>query len=83
MLLIKQIKQDSPQAIIIMLSHDIKHAEELYQAGATYVIMPHYLGARYASHMITRLGLDREAFKEEREKHLEHLSKREQSALCI
>lgn len=57
----------------MVISHDVKEARELYKNGATYVIMPHYLGARYASQMLSRLGLDRTAFREERDKHFEHL----------
>lgn len=75
-LLTRKIKSESREAIVIVISHNVDQAEELYKEGATYVIMPHYLGARYASHMITRLGLDINAFKEEREKHLEYLEKR-------
>jgi len=76
LLITKQLKEENPQAIPIVLSHQISHADELYKAGAIYVLMPHYLGAQYASNMIVRIGLDREAFKEEREKHRERLAKR-------
>lgn len=74
-LIIKMVRRVNANAIIVVLSHDVKEAKELYELGATYVIMSHYLGARYASNMIARLGLDREAFKEEKEKHLEHLER--------
>ncbi len=76
MLLTKQLKEANPKAISIVLSHQVSYAEELYKAGAIYVVMPKYLGAQYASDMIVRLGLDVDAFKEEREKHREHLSKK-------
>jgi len=75
-LLIKNIRSVNTHAIIIVVCHEVKEAKELYKLGATYVIMPHYLGARYASHMIERLQLDESAFKEEKEKHLEHLEKK-------
>ncbi len=64
------------RAIIMVISHDMKEAHELYENGATYVIMPHYLGARYASQMLTRFGLDRSAFDEERDSHFEHIGKK-------
>lgn len=72
----KKIKTASPKAITILISNDINESESLYHAGASYVIMPHYLGAQYTSQMINKLGLDASAFKEEREKHLEYLNKR-------
>lgn len=74
--LTKKIKTTTPKAISIVISNDIHETESLYHMGASYVIMPHYLGARYASQMIGRLGLDTKAFGEEKEKHLEYLTKR-------
>ncbi|MEK7559615.1 MAG: cation:proton antiporter [Patescibacteria group bacterium] len=78
MLLVNKIKEDSPSAIIIVISHDTEDAQALYEKGATYVIMPHYLGARFATNMISKFGLDKKGFEEERDKHLEHLEKRKE-----
>lgn len=76
-LLVKYYRHHNPGGIIIVLSHDIRHARELYLSGATYVIMPHHLGARHASGMIQSHGFDVKAFEEERNKHLLHLERRE------
>jgi Kef-type K+ transport system membrane component KefB len=76
-LLLKEIRKVNTHAVLIVLSHDIKDAKHLYSLGATYVIMPHYLGARYATHMLSRFGFDRKGFEEEKEKHLEDMEKRE------
>lgn len=76
MLLVGKIRDESPNAIIIVISHDAEDAEELYEKGATYVIMPHYLGARFATNMIGKFGFDKKGFEDERDKHLEHLAKR-------
>lgn len=72
-LLVKKITAANSDAITIMISQDIHQAQELYDAGATYVIMPHYLGARFATKMISKFGLDRRKFSLEREKHIKHL----------
>jgi Trk K+ transport system NAD-binding subunit len=69
-LLIKKIKEVNDHAIIIVRARETYEAKALYKLGATYVVMPHYLGAKYASSMIKRIGLDHKGFKEEREKHL-------------
>lgn len=76
MLLVGKIRDGSPNAIIIVISHDAEDTEELYEKGATYVIMPHYLGARFATNMIGKFGFDKKGFEDERDKHLEHLAKR-------
>ena len=74
-LLIKNIKQVNKHAIIIVRARERYEAKELYALGATYVVMPHYLGAKYATSMIKRIGLDMKGFAEERDRHLEYVNK--------
>lgn len=74
-LLIKHIREANKHTIIIVRAREVEDAKTLYELGATYVVMPHYLGAKYATHMITKIGLDPKGFEEEREKHLIHISK--------
>ena len=75
-LLIKHIREVNKKAIVIVRAREMEDAKQLYELGATYVIMPHYLGAKYATNMIMRVGLDVKGFEEEREKHLTHINKR-------
>ncbi len=76
MILTQAIREVNKKAIIIVLSHYLKEAEELYNEGASYVIMPHYLGARHAANMITRLSADVKEFENEKQKHLAYIEKR-------
>jgi Kef-type K+ transport system membrane component KefB len=75
-LLIQKIREVNTDAIIIVRCSEMHNAKALYEMGATYVVMPHYLGAKYASHMISKHGLNKKGFEEEREKHLEHVNKK-------
>jgi Kef-type K+ transport system membrane component KefB len=77
-LLIKKIKEENADAIIIVRAREVHEAKILYNLGATYVVMPHYLGAKYATSMIKRIGLNSKGFKEEREKHFDYLNKNKQ-----
>lgn len=79
MILTQTIREENKKAVIIVLSHNIKEAEELYRNGASYVVMPHYLGARHAANLITRLDGDAKEFEEEKEKHLAYIEKRKQN----
>lgn len=67
----------NPDTITIVVSHDIKDTRELYEHGASFVVMPHYLGAEYASKMIETYGIQKDAFEKEKKQHLEYLEKRQ------
>ncbi len=77
LLLVNFYRQYNSEGIIIVISHDIKQTRELYLAGASYVVMPHYLGAHHASELIKKHGFDLGSFEKERNKHLAKLAKRE------
>lgn len=74
--LITKLRRESPDAIAIMMSHAAEEALLLYEDGADYVVLPHFLGGNYASLLLDRFGLDRKAFGTEKHKHLSHLQKR-------
>lgn len=57
-----------PEAIIMVISHNIEDTKELYHAGASYVIVPHYLGASFAAGLIKKHGIRLSKFIAEREK---------------
>jgi len=73
LLLINKIRQINKKAIIITISHNIEEANELYGQGATYIIMPHFLGGIHASKMIDEYKFDLDKFMKEKEKHIKYL----------
>ena len=73
-LLVGKIRQINEKAIIIVTSHNVEEANELYNQGATYVIMPHFLGGIHASKMIDDYKLDLSKFLKEKRKHVKYLS---------
>lgn len=76
-ILTKTYRRRNADGLIMTLSHDVEHAKELYLAGASYVVMPHYLGAHYAAHMIEKHGFSVSEFDHERNTHLARLAKRD------
>lgn len=78
LLLIKRVKSLNERAIVVVVSHSIEEAKKLYEAGANYVIMPHFLGGRHAGEIIERHGFDRVKFDAEKFQHLEELSQRKE-----
>lgn len=75
-LLIKKVKAANKKAIIIVISHQLDDAEELYRLGATYVIMPHFLGGHHTATLIESYGLDLNKFNKEKESELKNIEKR-------
>lgn len=77
LLLVREIKSANPRTIVITKSSQIRQAKKLYKAGASYVIMPHYLGAQYAMRLIAKRGLKILEYKKAKKRHLAYLDKRE------
>jgi hypothetical protein len=48
-------------------------AVELYELGATYVMIPHFIGSERISALIKKSGLKKSEFTAFREKHLTYL----------
>lgn len=76
LLLIRRLKELNDKMMIIVISHQIDDAMVLYEAGATYVIMPHFLGGKHVATMIENHKLNVRKFLKEKAIHLEHLHKR-------
>lgn len=73
-LITETIRKRNKKATIMMVAHSIKDALKLYSLGVDYVILPHFLGGRYAADMLAKSGgLNRRKFSSLRNKHLSYL----------
>jgi Kef-type K+ transport system membrane component KefB len=68
--LISHVSKRNKQAIFICHATSYDDAEALYEAGASYVIMPHFIGNEQINDFIQRNGTNRKAFDLYRRKHL-------------
>jgi Kef-type K+ transport system membrane component KefB/Trk K+ transport system NAD-binding subunit len=75
--LLTKVRQVNEDAIIQMVAYRIDDAMRLYDLGASYVIMPHFLGGYHASKMTEKNGFDKEKFRLEREEHIRYLLDRQ------
>lgn len=75
--LVSFYRNHNENGIIIVISHNIKDTRELYKHGASFVVMPHYLGAKHATKMIEDYAFHGEAFEEEKKHHLDYLEQRQ------
>lgn len=71
--LVNKVKIINPNAIIIVYAETIEHLEKLYNDGASYVMMPHYIGSEKMSSFIKRSGFNKKEFEKIREKHVTKL----------
>lgn len=74
--LIRRVRSANKRAKILVTASEIDEALKLYNHGASYVIMPHFLGGEYVSHMITNLRHKKLNLQEERQHHIAHLHER-------
>lgn len=61
---------------VILLAHRISNALKLYEAGADYVILPHFLGGKYAASLLKRYKKGDADLNDVREQHIEQLKDR-------
>jgi hypothetical protein len=77
LLLIKKIKRINRDVIFLAVSHQIEESLELYEAGATYVVTPHFFGGKYTAGLIEKFGFRKEYFEKEGSRNSNELLKRQ------
>ncbi len=76
LLLLRELRAKNPAIIFLAVAHRINEAEALYGAGVNFVIMPHFLGGKYASKIVESYWYDSGKFESLRREHLASLSSR-------
>ena len=62
------------EAIFICSAEMPAQATKLYESGASYVMLPHYIGGEKILNFIKKSGIDKQAFSNFRDKHLLHIA---------
>lgn len=75
-LLLSYLHRFSSDIVFICHARNYEDALELYEHGATYVTLPHFLGSEYVTSHIKRYGMDKDAFKHFRQRHIVSIGKR-------
>jgi hypothetical protein len=74
MVLVRAYRRENPEGIFISMSDNKDNALKLYNEGATHVVLAHYIGARQASLMLEKLGLDHSNYEKIRDKQIKEFS---------
>ncbi len=75
-LVLDVLKRNKSKAISILTGRQIKDAYELYNNGASYVILPHFLGGEYTSKLIETAKNSKKYYQKEKKKELKLLKER-------
>ncbi len=71
--ILKHVEQVNQQAVVVCHANTAQEAAELYGLGASYVMMPVYIGSEKISSFIKKNGFSKTEFKHHRDKHIEYL----------
>lgn len=74
-LVLKYIRRRNKDAVIVCYSADHNQAAELYKLGASYVMLPHYIGSEKLNMFIHMHGIGKQSFENYREKHMMQIGK--------
>jgi len=76
LLLVKFIREKNKRTVIILTARQIADALILYESGADYVILPHFLGGHYAAELIEKFKTHREHYVDESDRQIQELMER-------
>ena len=76
LLLLKKVNEKNKRSITIVTARQIKEAFELYENGADYVILPHFLGGNHTAILIESAGVNKRKYKDFKQMHLKELNER-------
>jgi Trk K+ transport system NAD-binding subunit len=71
--ILQLLERTNPQCVIICHSDSIHKAAELYTLGASYVMLPHYIGNEKMSAFIKKNGFKKSEYRKFHDKHIEFL----------
>jgi Kef-type K+ transport system membrane component KefB/voltage-gated potassium channel Kch len=74
-ILVSHILRRNKDALFICHANSYDEAEQLYEKGAAYVILPHFIGTERINSFIRQNGSDKKAFEKYRMAHLVSIGK--------
>ena len=77
--LIHRAKKANRRTKVIVTATEIDNALKFYNAGADYVVMPHFLGGEHVSHLIKDVRKRKKKLREEKKIHIKHLHDRKEA----
>lgn len=79
--LLKELERLNPNAVVVCHAESVQQAVELYGLGASYVVMPHFVGNEQMSAFIRKNGFKKTEFKKYKHQHIAYLQDHFQEVL--
>lgn len=79
LIILEKTKEANKHAIIYVTANQVEEAMKLYDAGADYVILPHFLGGEHASTLIESLTEDNNKILKNKIDHIQDLKTRKEA----
>lgn len=76
MFLLKHVREKNKKAVLILTANKVDEALKLYDAGADYVILPHFLGGERVSFLLQDVSVDINNLLNAKIKHIKELHER-------
>ncbi len=76
LIILSNVKRNTNSPMVVVAAHNATHALSLYQEGADYVILPHFIGGSYAAKLINKFTEDATELKSIQNEHIEYLKNR-------
>jgi Kef-type K+ transport system membrane component KefB/voltage-gated potassium channel Kch len=73
--LLEYLANKQSRAVFIARAQSAAEAQRLYDLGASYVVVTHFIGSEKLNNFIARNGTSKKAFQTYREKHIKELEK--------
>jgi len=77
LLLLQRCRHANPKITVFVTSNNLEDALKLYEQGADYVIMPHFLGGDHASLILEEISKNRKQVVARKLAHIEELKARQ------
>lgn len=75
MSVVRYVRRHNKDAVVICYSDDHNEAAELYKLGASYVMLPHFIGSEKLSMFLHLHGINQHSFDQRRKKHLREIGR--------
>ena len=73
--ILRYVEQHNTNTVVMCYAEGAEEAAELYGLGASYVMMPHYIGSQKISSFIRKNKFKKGEYRKFREKHIEYLQR--------